>query len=94
MPSSELLSTEEPSARALVIAIQTPFQTDNEVSTSLDELRQLMRGLGIPVEASVVQRRHDNRDLRVLGSGKLEEVQALLGTGPSDEEETEAESET
>jgi len=83
MPASEFHSTEKLAPRALVIAIQTPSQTDTEVSTSLDELCQLLEGLGIPMEASVVQRRHDHHDLRVLGSGKLEEVQRLLGKAPT-----------
>lgn len=80
MPASDFHSTEKLTPRALIIAIQTPCQTDVEVATSQDELKQLLAGLGIPVEGSVVQRRHDHHDLRVLGSGKLEEVQRLVGT--------------
>lgn len=90
MPASEFHSTQKLTPRALVIAIQTPFQTDVEVSTSQDELKQLLAGLGIPVEASVVQRRHDHHDLRVLGSGKLEEVQQLVGTAPADDANAES----
>ncbi len=86
MPASELHSTQKLAPRALIIAIQTPSQTDVEVSTSKGELEQLLVGLGIPVEASVVQRRHDHHDLRVLGSGKLEEVQRLLGNAPASDD--------
>lgn len=86
MPHSELYSTHELSPRALVIAVQTPFQSDSEVSTSLAELSHLLQGLGIGVEASTVQRRQAAHDLKVLGSGKLQEVQALLD---GDDEEAE-----
>ena len=89
MPASELHSTQKLAPRALVIAVQTPSQPDDDVATSLDELAQLLGGLGIHVEASVVQRRHDNRDLRVLGTGKLEEVQRLLGTFTAGEDDAE-----
>lgn len=89
MPASELYSTQKLAPRALIVAIQTPFQTDVEVSTSRGELEQLLAGLGIRVQASVVQRRHDHHDLRVLGSGKLEEVQRLLGKAPASDDDAE-----
>jgi len=91
MPAPALHSTQKLAPRALIIAIQTPLQTDVEVSTSRSELEQLLAGLGIAVEASVVQRRHDHHDLRVLGSGKLEEVQRLLGKAPADDADDAAE---
>lgn len=89
MPAPEFHTTEQLTPRALIIAIHTPAQTDAEVSTSLAELKQLLAGLGIPVEASVVQRRHDQHDQRVLGSGKLEEVQRLVGTAPVSDDDAE-----
>ncbi len=67
----------------VVVAVQTPEMSDCEAETSLDELEQLLRGLGIEVHARVVQKRPNRTSPNYVGEGKLRELAAFTG-GPGE----------
>lgn len=73
-----------PRARsAIVIIVQVPELSDGEVERSLAELEQLLRGLGIAVAATVIQKRPTRSAPTYVGEGKLHEIAALTG-GPGE----------
>ncbi|EYF01060.1 GTP-binding protein [Chondromyces apiculatus DSM 436] len=65
-------------ACAILLARQHPERSDTQVQVSLDELQNLLAGLGIRVAHTVVQRRAAAASSTVLGEGKQAEVAALL----------------
>ena len=82
--------------RAAVVAVQLPGVDDQAFAASIAELRRLGRTLGVNVVATVTQRRQTLHPAALFGSGKLAELQALVGrtaaeiAGDEDDEEIEA----
>ncbi len=65
--------------RAAVVAVQLPGVDDRAFAASIAELRRLGRTLGVNVVATVTQRRQTLHPAALFGSGKLAELQALVG---------------
>ncbi len=86
--------------RAAVVAVQLPGVDDQAFAASIAELRRLGRTLGVNVVATVTQRRKTLHPAALFGSGKLAELQALVGrtaaqiAGDEDDEEVEASGES
>ncbi len=82
--------------RAAVVAVQLPGVDDQAFAASIAELRRLGRTLGVNVVATVTQRRKTLHPAALFGSGKLAELQALVGrtaaqiAGDEDDDEIEA----
>jgi GTP-binding protein HflX len=64
--------------RAIVAAVQIPSVTDLEFNASLAELRQLAKTLGFEVVDTFTQKRAAIDKAAYLGTGKVEELKALL----------------
>ncbi len=77
-PHSSTIATQGPPRGAILVAIQLPTQSDHDVRVSLDELRHLLKGLGIATLERVTQKRPETSSASVLGAGKLEELAALI----------------
>jgi GTPase len=65
--------------RAAVVAVQLPGVDDQAFAASIAELRRLGRTLGVDVVATVTQRRKTLHPAALFGSGKLAQLQALVG---------------
>jgi len=68
-------------SRALLVAIQTPRVTGEDLESSLHELTRLVNTLGYQVVGEVRQKRSSDRFATVLGQGKLTELARWTG-GP------------
>jgi len=66
------------SRRAIIAAVQIPAVTDLEFNSSLAELRQLAKTLGFEVVDTFTQKRASIDKAAYLGTGKVEELKALL----------------
>ncbi|HVJ22960.1 MAG TPA: GTPase HflX [Burkholderiales bacterium] len=64
--------------RAIVVAVQLPSASDLEFDASLTELRQLAKTLGIEVVGRFTQKRASFQAAAYLGTGKREELRALV----------------
>jgi GTPase len=64
---------------AVLVAIQLPKVSDDEVSGSLAELSRLVKTMGARVIGQMVQRRSSERAINVLGDGKLQELASWTG---------------
>lgn len=64
--------------RAVLVGIQTPGMTDDQLTSSLTELSRLANTLGVQVIEQVRQKR-DRIDAGVLGQGKRMELARLTG---------------
>src|SRR6185436_5873932 len=64
---------------AVLVGVQLPGVTDEDVSSSLEELRQLSKTLGLRPVARVTQRRPSTGAPSLLGEGKLRELARLTG---------------
>jgi GTP-binding protein HflX len=73
------------SPRALLVAVQRPQQSDEDVQTSCAELESLARTLGITVVQRELQNRTGTSSSTYVGSGKLEELARLTGGSGEDE---------
>ncbi len=71
-------STHRAAPVAVLFTVQTPERSDGHVRASLDELDHLLRGLGAVPKGRLVQRQKQPVGAQVFGSGKLEELSALL----------------
>ncbi|NJL17487.1 MAG: GTPase HflX [Nitrospira sp.] len=69
------------SSRAVLVAIQTPRVTREELDSSLHELTRLVKTLGYQVVGRVTQKRSSDKFATVLGQGKLTELAQWTG-GP------------
>ncbi len=69
------------SSRAVLVAIQTPRVTGEDLESSLHELTRLVKTLGYQVVGEVRQKRSSDRFATVLGQGKLAELAQWTG-GP------------
>ena len=63
----------------MVIAVQLAGMGDEEFASSLAELRQLARTLGVEVLGTVTQKRGSFDSAAYLGTGKRAELKALIG---------------
>ena len=68
-------------SRAVLVAIQTPRVTGEELDSSLQELTRLVKTLGYHVVGHVRQKRSSDKFATVLGQGKLTELAQWTG-GP------------
>jgi len=75
------LSTKVERARAVLVGIQLPELSEQQVSSSLDELQRLCETLGLDPIARLTQRRGSTGRATVLGAGKLRELAHLTGGG-------------
>src|SRR5918998_5390136 len=64
--------------RAIVAAVQRPSASDLEFDASLTELRQLAKTLGFEVVGRFTQKRAGFDSAAYFGSGKREELRALV----------------
>ncbi len=64
---------------AVLVGIQTPGMTDEELRGSLDELARLVSTLGYNVCGRLSQKRKSERLFTVLGDGKLQELAKWTG---------------
>lgn len=76
-----MLETSEGPVRAVLVAVQLPDVDDVAFRSSVTELGRLARTLGLEVAATLTQRRPSLHAGTVIGSGKLVELQRLLGGG-------------
>ncbi|TDP77439.1 GTPase HflX [Bradymonas sediminis] len=67
--------------QALILAVQTPNKSDEDMARSCAELRLLANTLGIDVMGLETQRRASDSSTLIMGKGKLREVARLTG-GP------------
>jgi GTP-binding protein HflX len=70
--------------RAIVAAVQLPSVSDVEFDASLTELRQLAKTLGFEVVGRFTQKRAGFDSAAYFGSGKREELRALVENEPAD----------
>jgi GTPase len=80
-----MFDTIERPRRAIVIGVQLPSVSDEELQSSLAELRRLARTLGIEVVGTVTQKRSSFDAGAYLGEGKRQELKALIGPPPGDD---------
>jgi GTPase len=66
---------------AVIVGIQLPRMTDQDLQGSLDELTRLVKTLGYNVVGQVTQKRSSEKYATVLGEGKLKELAKWTG-GP------------
>lgn len=71
-----------PRRSALVIAVQTPTDSDLQFAASLRELSQMLEGLGIEVQSRLVQKRASTTGHALLGEGKLRELSERMRASP------------
>ncbi|MNK15823.1 GTPase HflX [compost metagenome] len=69
-----LAMNETKSLKAVLVGIQTPKISDEEMKSSLQELARLVTTLGYTVIGQMSQRRTSQRGATVLGDGKLKEL--------------------
>lgn len=68
--------------KAVLVGIQLPKLSDQDLKSSLQELTRLVTTLGYQVIGQVTQRRSSDRSVTILGGGKLKELaQWTGGTG-------------
>ena len=79
LPSLSLPDGARP--RAVLVGIQLPDLSDDQVAASLDELARLCRTLGLDPVDRITQRRASTGAATVLGAGKLRELARVTG-GP------------
>lgn len=65
------------STSAILVSVQLPHVSDAEAKRSVDELDQLIRGVGILAISQVVQKRQTASPSTYVGRGKLHELIAL-----------------
>lgn len=70
-------------SKAVLVAVQIPAASEQEVESSLGELAQLLAGLGIDVTATVIQKRPTRSGPTYVGEGKLREIATFTG-GPGE----------
>lgn len=66
-------------SNAILVAVQLPGVTADEVSSSLDELARLTKTLGLTTIGRLTQQRTTGGLPTVVGAGKLQELAALTG---------------
>lgn len=79
--TSRLITTGDERPRAVVVAVQLPSTSPEELQSSIEELERLAKTLGVDPIARVIQRRSKLASGVVLGEGKLVELASWTG-GP------------
>jgi GTP-binding protein HflX len=74
-------STQKKQLKAVLVALQLPKVSDEEMLGSLAELTRLVTTMGAKVIGQMSQRRDSERSTAVLGDGKLKELASWTG-GP------------
>lgn len=69
----------QPLKKAVLVGIQLPKTTAEELQSSLAELTRLVTTLGYEVIGQVTQKRSSDRSASVLGKGKLQELALWTG---------------
>lgn len=64
---------------AVLFSVQTPGVSDEENGSSLQELRRLVKTMGLEVVATLTQRRSKPETGTLLGAGKLKELAGYTG---------------
>ena len=77
--NSVMFDSEEGGRRALMLAVQLAEVSDREFEGSLAELGELARTLGLEVVGTLTQKRGAFDPAAYLGSGKREELRAIVG---------------
>lgn len=72
-------STQPEILKALLVGVQLPGVTDQELESSLQELSRLVTTLGYQVIGSISQRRATSKSAAVFGDGKLKELAKWTG---------------
>src|SRR4051794_12164093 len=70
--------------RAVIAAVQLPAVSDEELDSSLTELRELAKTLGFEIVARFTQKRANFDAAAYLGAGKREEIRRFV-QGEADE---------
>lgn len=65
--------------KAVLVSIQLPKVSDQEMQESLVELSRLVTTMGCDVIGTMSQRRDSDRNMNVLGDGKLKELASWTG---------------
>jgi len=65
--------------KALLVSLQLPKVSDQEMHDSLDELARLVTTMGCDVVGRMSQKRDSDRNMAVLGDGKLKEMASWTG---------------
>ena len=65
--------------KAILVGIQLPRVSDQEVTSSLNELERLVTTLGYEVVGRLTQKRSSEKGSLVLGDGKLKELAQITG---------------
>lgn len=73
------ISTQKDLPKAVLVGVQLPGVTQQELESSLAELTRLVTTLGYQVVGQVTQKRSSDRDARLLGEGKLVELAKWTG---------------
>jgi len=63
----------------ILVALQLPKQTDEDIHDSLRELERLASTLGYRNVGTLIQARQSDKTISVLGEGKLIELAQLTG---------------
>lgn len=79
MSQDRMHSTEEAVPKAVLVGLQLPRVSEEEMQASLDELGRLVKTLGYEVIGRTWQRRNSTRTAAVLGDGKLKELAKWTG---------------
>lgn len=72
-------STQSQIQKAILVGVQLPRTSDQELESSLDELSRLVTTLGYEVIGRMSQRRSSTKGAAVLGDGKLRELAQWSG---------------
>jgi len=72
-------STKPETINAILVGLQLPQMTEQELESSLDELSRLVTTLGYNVVGRMSQRRETQKGASVLGDGKLHELAKWTG---------------
>ncbi len=72
-------STQPDILKALLVGVQLPGVTDQELESSMQELARLVTTLGYQVIGSISQRRATSKSAAVFGDGKLKELAKWTG---------------
>lgn len=76
---SRTTETKTPILKALLVGIQLPKVSEEDLDASLEELRRLVNTLGYEVVGKTSQKRHSTNDSLVVGQGKLKEIAKWTG---------------
>jgi GTP-binding protein HflX len=73
------MQNEKQGAKALLVGVQLPGVSDEDVQGSLSELKRLVDTLGYSVIGRLSQKRHSSYGALVVGEGKLKEIARWTG---------------